>query len=55
MKKKHKSVNVIYNKFSKIFIVKNCHTKTRMSNSLHFQKKMVNFFPQKRGAEKRKC
>ena len=33
----------------------NCHTKTRVSNLMHFQREMVHFFLQKRGVEQRKC
>ena len=29
--------------------------KTHVSNLMHFQGEMVYFFPEKRGAEKRKC
>ena len=30
----------------------NCHTKSYVSNLMHFQEEIVQFFPQKQGAEK---
>ena len=33
----------------------NCYIKTHVSNFMHLQGEMVQFFPQKQGAEKLKC
>ena len=37
--------------FLKTFFL-NCHKKTHVSNLMHSQGEKVNFFPQKRGAQK---
>ena len=49
----------LYDNFNKKillnFVVKIVIQKPHASNLMHFQGEMVNFFPKKRGTEKRNC